>query len=41
MATACAWLSIVVKWGQKIVKPRSAVRCLWDDRLALFPIVRF
>ena len=31
MAAACAWLSVVVKRGQQIVKPRSAVRCSWDD----------
>ena len=34
MATSSAWVSVVVKscCGQRILFPRSIVKCSWDDR---------
>ena len=31
MATFSAWLSVLVKRGQGIFKPRTVVKCSWDD----------
>ena len=31
MATSSAWLSILVKRGQDIVKPRTVVKCSWEE----------
>ena len=37
MATSSAWLSILVKRGQDIVKPRTVVKCSWEETFgALF-----
>ena len=31
MATSSAWLSILVKRGQDIVKPRTVMKCSWEE----------
>ena len=32
MATACVWLSVIVKSGHRIVKERTVVKCSWTDK---------
>ena len=31
MATLSAWLSVLVKRGQEVIKPRTVVKCSWED----------
>lgn len=31
MATLSAWLSVLVKRGQEVIKPRTVVKCCWED----------
>ena len=31
VARSCAWLSVLIKCGNKVIQPRIAVKCDWDD----------
>ena len=31
MASSCAWLSVLVKQGQSVIKCRTVVKCSWED----------
>ncbi len=31
MASSFAWLSVMIKQNQKVVRPRTVVKCSWED----------
>ena len=35
MATFSLWLSVLVKRRQEVVKPRTVVKCSWEDTFGL------
>ena len=39
MATSLAWLSILVKCGQDIVKPRTVVKCSWEETFLVLYLI--
>ena len=37
MASSFAWLSVSIKKNQQVIRPRTVVKCSWEDTFEMLP----